>query len=95
MRRKRNRSRITKRGLDPSALRPAPQDDPTDNYEQRRGAYSAWMSERDTWIARREAYAEQYGWPDGELARFEEEDTHHPVPDEPFDPDHEIAAGRL
>lgn len=95
MRRKRNRSRITKRGLDPDNLRPAPIDDPDTDYEHRRALWDAWMVERDTWIARREAYAEQYGWPDGELARFEEEDAHHPVPDEPFDPDQEIAAGRL
>jgi hypothetical protein len=87
MRRKQREPASLAPGLGPEALRPAPIDDSSLTARKRAVAFRAWLAERDAWVARREAHSEQYGWPGGDIARWEEEDSHHPIPDAPFDPD--------
>ncbi|UPL09977.1 hypothetical protein [Microbacterium sufflavum] len=53
------------------------------------------MDKRADWVARRERYALEHGWPGGDYARHLEENEAHPVPDAPFDPNWEMLHGGL
>lgn len=82
-------------GISVACLRPRPADDLDAPYKERRRAFRKWLKERSEWVAQREAHAESHGWPGGAVARFEEENTAHPIDDAPFDPSWEVAHGRL
>ncbi|MBG9887047.1 hypothetical protein ABE10_11005 [Bacillus toyonensis] len=89
------RRKVTSPLVEAAGLRPAPLDDPSGDYETRKTVMDEWLTERSAWVARREQHAAAHGWPGGEHGRFVEEDRAHPVPDYPFDPAWEIAAGNL
>ncbi|WP_029150101.1 hypothetical protein [Microbacterium indicum] len=82
-------------GLDVGDLRPAPLDDLARDYDERKRLHEDWVTERTAWVERRRAHDEAHGWPGGTIARITEEDTAHPIPDMPFDPDIELARGNL
>ncbi len=82
-------------GISVDSLRPCPPDDLTADYKVRRRTFRAWYKEREAWVARRESYAVEHGWPGGERARLDEEMTAHPLDRVPFDPAWEVAHGHL
>lgn len=82
-------------GVDVASLRPCPPDDRSLPYRERRKVSRAWLAERAEWVARREAFAAEHGWPGGDRARLAEEEAAHPIRDAPFDVEWEVANGHL
>lgn len=98
MRRKRPKlsGQLASSGLLLDAAPVPPVNDPSQPYETRRGLFATFHDEFSEWCERREQWADEHGWPDGDETRINEEDTIMAAcGDSPFDPAWEMSNGYL
>ncbi|MFE1663421.1 hypothetical protein [Microbacterium sp. P02] len=86
MRRKRPDERTVAASLSPDTLRPCPDWQAVDGIDEQTRVLDEWVDEMQAWVARRDNYAEMFGWPGGISAQKNEEHRTHPFPDYPFNP---------